>query len=757
MIQFAQFTHHFDGVFMNRLRPFLLLFLAFWLVSCDQLPPFQDARQLATGTPAGTIPPLAPPTPIPDSAEGIGRAFYKAWEAQDYLGMYSLLAPQSQALINGQAFVTLYEQTMETAAVQAIHTQPLAAIQNGAEAQMEVRVTWDSAVVGSITRDHTLNLQFQEGRWGIIWRESLILPELQGGQQLQMSYRIPARANIYDLSGRALAYQGSAITLGVVPGRISDEAGLLNLLSTIFNRNIGDIREQYATAPLDWFVPIGDISPDTMSQYLEALTPYLDNGLATQERLTRIYPENGIAPHIVGYIGAIPAEELKGYHLEGYRGDERIGLAGIEGWGEPYLRGTRGGVLTIVGANGEYLSTVAETEPRQARSIYTTLDYEFQAAVEQILAQAIQSYGAARAGSIVVMDVHSGAIRAMASYPSYNPAIFDNTRPDSSDQLNAILNDFNNPLLNRATQGVYPAGSTFKIVTFAAGMNSGLYNPNTLYVSNGSWNRLGDAYIKYDWREGGHGTVTMAQALTVSCNSCFYDMGYNVDALDTYLFPNIAHQFGLGQLTNLEGIAESSGLIPDPDWKLATYGEGWARGDAVNMAIGQGFVQVTPLQMVNMIAAVANGGTLYRPQIIDRIGEGGGAPVESWPLAVNGQLPLTAENLAAIQNALYDVTTASYGTATHRFQGLVVPVAGKTGTAEAPGSYNGQPHAWFVGYAPAGPYTRPDGTATSTPEIAIVVMIENGGEGSAVAAPIFRRVIEQYYHLSPITPYPWGG
>ena len=739
----------------SQLRRLPFLLLALWLVACGGLPAVEDTYNPAPTVLGTTAAPAGTTTPVGEAAEGVGRAFYRAWEGQDYAGMYSLLAPQSQALVNQNDFIDLYSATMETATVRAIHAQPLAALQDGTSAQMSVRVTWDTALVGTIARDHTIPLVYQDGRWGVLWSESLILPELQGGQRLSMEYRIPARANIYDADGKALAYQGTAITLGIVPGQIIDETSLLNTLSPLLGQTPEELQARYATAAADWFVPVGEISGEAMQANAASLLPYMDAGLSVRERLTRLYPENGIAPHITGYVGFIPAEELHGYKLEGYRGDEKVGLAGIEAWGEPYLRGTRGGVLSVVGPNGEYISTVQETEPRQARSIYTTFQADFQQKVEEALAQAIESLGIGQAGSIIVMEVNTGRILAMASYPTYNPAIFDTTRPNADVELTAVLNNPGNPLVNRAAQGAYPAGSIFKVVTLTAGLNSGLYTPQTRYTSTGSWNRLGDAYIKYDWRQGSHGTVTMAGALTVSCNSCFYDVGYNVDEVDPYLFPNIARQMGLGQPTGIQGIAESAGLIPDPDWKLATYGEGWARGDAVNMAIGQGFVQVTPLQMVNIFAALANGGTLYRPMIIDRIGAGGSAPEEAWPVEVNGQLPLTPDDLAAIQTALREVTTASYGAATHRFQDFSVPVAGKTGTAEAPAG--GNPHAWFAGWAPAGNYTRRDGTTVSTPEIAVIAMVEHAGEGSVVAAPIFRRVIELYYGITPLTPFPWEG
>jgi penicillin-binding protein 2 len=525
-------------------------------------------------------------------------------------------------------------------------------------------------------------------------------------------------------------------------------------LSQVLNEPVEDIQAYYADYQPDWLAPIGDISEETMQSYFAQLQPFIGNGLAPPEsRLARLYVEDGIAPHIVGYTGLISAEEVEDYLALGYQQDDHVGLAGLEGWGEAYLSGTRGGTLTVVDANGIYVTTVQEREPKQARSIYTTIERDFQTAVEQTLAEAINSLPGVNAGSVVALDVNTGAVLAMASYPSYNPAIFDKVRADSVVQLNAILNDPGRPLVNRATQGAYPSGSTFKIVTMAAGLNSGLYNPNSTYTSTGIWSRLGEEFIKRDWRQGGHGTVTLVQALTVSCNSCFYDVGFNVDAFDTNFFSDTAKQFGLGQPTGIVGVAESPGLIPSPEWKLENIGEGWARGDAVNMAIGQGFVQVTPLQMGTIIAALANGGTIYRPTLIDHIGAGGGAPEEPWPVHENGKLPLSPENLAAMKEGLWQVANnQNIGTAAFQFVDLPVPLAGKTGTAEDPPRNS---HAWFVGYAPAAPYTTADGTTIESPQIAIVVMIENAGEGSAVAAPIFRRLIEIYYGITPLRPFPW--
>lgn len=715
-------------------------------------PPIVDAYEEVTLTPLATDTPEPTETSIPSGAEGIGLAFYQAWVGKDYLGMYSLLSPQSQALVDSRTFVEFYEQMMQAATVLSVHAQPLSAVQEGDRAEFGVRVTWDTATVGQLTRDHIVDLIFSDGRWGVVWDESLILPELEGGQRLYTEHRIPARANIYDIDGDALAYQGSIITLGVVPGQIEDEEGLLNAMSQVLNMTPDDIRFLYVASLPDWYVPIGDVTGEVMEENFNLLQPFIGAGLVTEDRLTRLYTPEGIAAHIVGYTGYIPAENVESYKELGYRGDEQVGLVGVEQWGEPYLSGTRGGVLSIVGPSGEHIQNIAEQEPQQARSVYTTIDREFQAAVEQALADAIEAHPLAQAGSAVVLDVNTGAVRAMASYPDYNPNIFDPLRVNSEVELGRVLNDPGRPLLNRVTQGEYPAGSTFKLITFSAAVNSGLYTPETRYTSTGTWNRLGDSFIKRDWLEGGHGTVSLSQALVVSCNSCFYDVGYNLEQADPFILPNTARAFGLDEPTGIEGLPENSGLIPDPEWKLENVGEGWVPGDSVNMAIGQGFVQVTPIQMARIIAAIANGGTMYKPTVIDRIGAGGGAPEEAWPAEEQGQLPLSPENLQVIRDSLRRVTASSSGTAAFQFEGFPVPVAGKTGTAETVVDAS---HAWFVGYAPAEPYTKADGTTIEEPEIAVVVMIENSGEGSEVAAPVFRRIIELYYGIEPLRPYAW--
>ncbi|MFK7803103.1 MAG: penicillin-binding transpeptidase domain-containing protein [Anaerolineae bacterium] len=743
------------------MRKIAILFITIALlglstVACGSnlaVPIIQDSREVVTLTPLSTaIIPTA--TPVPGGAAEVANTYYKAWERDDLLGMYSLLSPQSQGLVGSDQFVNSYQAALDTARVLTISTRPVGVLQEGNRSTVEVEVVWQTAVVGNVVRNHLVELVFNEGRWGIIWHEGLVMPELAGGNTLTFQYKSPSRASVRDINGVSLSFQGKALTLGVIPGEITDEAGLLATLSPILNLTPDEIREKYADAKPDWYVPLGDVSRAEVEPIYESLRPYFEAGLQADERLTRFY-ENA-APHIVGYMGAIPEYAFEDYLAQGYSPDARVGLTGLEAWGEPYLSGTLGGILRVIGPDGSPISTIAEIEPKQARPVYATIDIDYQRAVEEALAQAIYTHPAATKGAVVVMDVNTGEIKAMANFPTYDPSVFDSSRPDNGARLQAVLDDPGRPLVNRATAGQYPPGSIFKLVTFEAAIESGLYLPSTQYNSIGTWNRLGDDFIKYDWiysyGQRGHGNISLRHALVVSCNTCFYDAAFEMDKVDPFLFPTVARKFGLDAPTGIIGVGEAGGIIPDPDWKFTNTAEGgWVPGDAVNMGIGQGYVSTTPLQMARIAAGIANGGKLLTPRLVHRIGEGGGAPEEILPVQETGTLPYSAESLAAVQQAMWQVANDRSGTAVDVFGEFGMQVAGKTGTAQNSGTL---PHAWFIGYAPAAPFTGLDGVTVESPQIAIAVIMENAGEGSEVAAPVFKRMVELYFSMYT-TNYPW--
>lgn len=688
---------------------------------------------LATGGCQAVLPllhptPTLPPTPIAARPETAADDFLRAWEQADYEAMYDLLSPSAKAGVSRQDFIELYRSSLSEAAVTSLRAQVRTALESGYNAQVDWTVTMQSAVLGAINFEYQMALTFEAGRWGIVWSPELIFPGLTGQRRVHLVERTAVRGNIYDRDGLGLAVKGRLVTVGIVPGRLTgeNEASTLSELGRILEMPIQDIREAYADALPQWYVPLKDIPPEVSQANYETLVSL--PGVELVEKEIRAYPAGDIATHVVGYMGPIYSEDLEEWHKRGYQGDELVGQTGLEAWGEPYLTGQRGGALTLIDKHGAWVSTLAEHPAVPARSLYTTLRRDFQQTVEALLAEG------GKPGAIVALDPRDGAILALASYPTYDlnrfvPAI-------SADDWAKLDADPQRPLVNRALQAAYPPGSVFKIVTLAAGLEGGGLTRDSHFTCHGTWTSLGAEWPKVCWLKTGHGQIDVITGLTVSCDVVFYEIGLLLDTLDASILPTCAQGFGLGQPTGLQELPESPGLVPDVTWKRAAYDEPWVPGDSVNLAIGQGFLLTTPLQIARLVSAVANGGVLLRPQIVYRIGDEVALKREAM-----GRLPVSAEHLAEIKEGLLGAGTLPQGTAYRAMKDLPFKVAGKTGTAE---TGDAEPHAWFVGYAPA-----------NDPEIVIAVVIEHGGEGPTIAAPLFRKLIEAYFGIQPAeTPTP---
>jgi penicillin-binding protein 2 len=670
--------------------------------------------------PTATLPPS--PTPDLPPADEVAFAFLKAWERADYPAMYSLVSYQAQDQYPEEVFVATYQQFVEEAAIVRLSSRILAAYQPGPRADVSFAVAFQSALAGGFEVENRMMLAYEEDSWGVDWSPALILPQLGDETYVRLTTRSPSRGNIYDRNGLGLAVQGERVEVGVIPGQIEDETALLTLVGQFLGRSATDLQARYAAAQPDWYVPLGEISAETAAAYYEALraTP----GIELREAWSRSYRDEIVAPHIVGIVGPISEEEAEQWRAQGYSGDELVGQMGLERWGEPYLAGERGGRLEILTYRGQQVAVLADRPSRESSSLYTTFSRDFQQEVQEILGR--------RLGAIVVLEATTGRVLALATYPTFDPNPF--ATGISQAQWQNLQADYRRPLVNRATQGTYPPGSVFKIVSMAAGMEDGGLSASSSFICRGTWTGLGPDWPKTCWLKSGHGNIPLDKALTVSCDITFYQVGLMLNGLGQEVLPGYARGFGFGTLTGIE-IEENAGLVPAPDWKIQAKGEGWAPGDAVNLAIGQSELLVTPLQVATMLAAVGNGGTLYRPQTVEMIAADPNHP--EWvlePVEI-ARLPVSEENLSVIQESLYRVTSAPEGTAYEAFEGLDVAVAGKTGTAE---SGQERPHAWFAGYAPA-----------NDPEIAIVVVVEHSGEGATYAAPLFRRVLEAYFGIEP--------
>lgn len=671
------------------------------------------------GTP-GTARPGASPALNARDSRSVAQAYIARWNAKDYAGMYELVSAADRANITQDKFIARYQ----AIAAEAGLTEVQAALGAGdpGAGRFPMRVAMQSALVGPIAEDNTLPLRREGDQWYIAWTPSLIFKELGDGL-IRFNADAPQRGRILDRKGRPLAQQGLVNQIGVIPNQIKDEATFLPALSKAIGVPADRIKAKYASAQPTWFVPL-TIAAEPLQAGLDAqLAALQGQGLAVRKVPARVYPRGTLAAHVVGYTSEINAEELKTLASKGYVAGDRIGRTGIEAWGEQYLAGKKGGQLTVVGPNDAVRTVIAERKSEPAADIQLTLDIDLQKALEDALGD--------RASSGVVMDPATGGIVAMASHPTYDPNGFI---LGFSDAEWARLNDATlRPLWNRATQFGYPSGSIFKVVTATAAVEDLQMTPDTTIDCPATFQLPGQPNVWRDWQPDGQGTLTLTNAIVQSCNTVFYQIGQKLDDKDPYLLPNMSRAFGLGSPTGLEELPEIAGLVPDPKWKEATIKDGWATGDAVNLAIGQGYFLASPLQMANIYTAIADGGTLLRPFLAAKVALPNGTIIRATERKELKKLPASPTALQMIRKAMADITTAPNGTALTAFQGVAIPVAGKTGTAEAPPA---QPHAWFASFAPA-----------SAPKIVVLTMVENAGPGSQVAAPVARQVYDVYVTL----------
>ncbi len=712
-----------------KLRLAILVLLILFAAGCGPIRP-----DLATPGVSTVAPALTDLTGLPDP-QTAAHKYLDAWKAGDYPTMYSLLTSISQAALSQEEFTQHYQGVVKEANLSSVDYEILSALTDPEQAQVSYRIKLSSPLVGEIQADTQMNLSLEHGQWRVQWDDTLVLPQLKGANYLSMDRQgyLPARANIYDRNGLALVAQAGATAIGLYPDQIDPaQADLLyTKLADLTGLNAESIRARVANTPpgAGWYVPIGELPADQVANQYGELSSF--SGLVLEPYKARYYFDNGVAPHVVGYMGAIPADQLEDYEKAGYQPGDRVGLSGLEKWGEKYLAGQRGGALYVRNAQGQPVTRLAEVSAQPGQSIYTTLDRDFQEGVQQAI-------GGLR-GAAVVLERDTGRVLAMVSSPDFDPNAFEPVNFNSETLLDE-LNSPTQPLLNRATQGQYPLGSVFKIITMAAALESGIYKPGSSYYCDTVFKELPGATL-YDWTHEynfpASGTLTLIGGLIRSCNPWFYHIGLDLFNREKgNLITEMARGFGLGSPTGISGVDELSGQVPEPESQI----------DATNQAIGQGALLVTPLQVANFIAALGNGGTLYRPQLIEKVVSPGGEAVFTLQPEAIGELPISSGTLQAIREGLVGVveSTKPRGTAQHVFTGLDIPVAGKTGTAQTGIS---APHAWFAGYT--------DAQDPEHPDIAIAVIVETAGEGSDYAAPIFRRIVELYFRGLPGKLYDW--
>ncbi len=457
-------------------------------------------------------------------------------------------------------------------------------------------------------------------------------------------------------------------------------------------------------------------------------------GVSLQVGPRRYYPFGPLAAHLLGYVGEVSRRELAEEAVD-YRPGDLIGKASLERAWDTELRGVPGGQQVEVDALGRRMRVLQEVSDQPGNNLVLTLDRDLQEVAEQALGE--------QDGAVVALDPRNGEVLAMASHPAYDPNVF--ARAIQRDEWRALLQDRKRPLNNRAVQGQYPPGSTFKIAVAAGALESGVIN-SSYSVSCGGGMQFGGHFF-HCWRKGGHGTVSLHAAIVESCDVFFYQVGrrLGIDGIADY-----ARRLGLGLPKGIRLEHEKGGTIPDSQWKRRRFKQQWFEGETLSVAIGQGYVTATPLQMAQLAAMIANGGTRYRPHYVKRVEAPDGTIKEEFEPEVLAEAHLKKTTLEHVRAGMRDVVMTDRGTGKKaRVPGI--EVAGKTGTAQAVGadaaphgSRESRDHAWFIAFAPV-----------EAPEIAIGVLIEHAGEhGGTVAAPVAQQIMSRYFNRNqePASP-----
>ena len=639
--------------------------------------------------------PTAVPPPMPvklGNPLDTANIYFKAWNERRYDDMYNLLSKNASNYITPQKFVSRYTNIADEATVQEVQSSVIAGFTPPAAGQtiadIPFKVIFKTIRVGDFSQDNKLHLIAEDNNWRVEWTPAAIFKELDNTTYLvRMIPANPARGEILTRDGQPLTKPAVFYSVYVVPGKIENEEQVLTTLSQLLNMDKQKVKDLYKNGQPDWRMPIKDLPTSTPPDLIAKLSE--PKGVFVDQGTTRGYPQGQTAAQVVGYLSAVNEEDLKTLAAKGYSESDLIGRVGVEAWGESILAGGFGGKLTVVQSDGNPVVSLVEKAPTPSANLVLNLDLNIQKQAETLLAE--------RVGSIVVLDPTNGAVLALASFPRYDPNLF--VTGISADQLKAINDDPRRPFQNRAVNGVLPTGSCFKPITMAAALEKAGITAQTRYTCTGHWTGLGTQFVKDCWNKSGHGSISVVDGLTQSCDVVFYELGKKLDEIDSNILPSFAKSFGLGAPTGLVGLYDSAGQVPDPAWKREKLGQGWVRGDAVNLAIGQGDLLASPLQVALVYAAIANSGAQPLPRLADRA-EGQTPLAQTFASQMKGHLAISEPTMTQIRAGLLNVTQSGAGTARSYFAGAKVRVAGKTGTAE---SGQEQPHAWFACYAPCRP------------------------------------------------------
>ena len=554
----------------------------------------------------------------------------------------------------------------------------------------------------------------------------------------------PKRGLITDRNGVVLAHNFFVYTLEVTPSKVENlektiaELSKLVEISSFDLKRFNKLKEQSHNFES---IPLRTHLNETEAAKF-AVNRFRFPGIELKSRLFRHYPFGKMGAHMIGYIGRINDKDLTNMEeddtLSNYKGSDHIGKSGIEQSYESQLHGTTGFQQVEIDADGQAVRTLTSTAPISGNNIVLSVDIKLQEIAET-------AFGEHR-GALVAIKPDTGEVLAFVSMPTFDPNLFvDGIDIDNWNQLNDSLDK---PLINRPLRGIYPPGSTFKPFVALAGLEAGKRLPPFSINDPGYFTLPNSVHQYHDWKPGGHGVVDIRRAITVSCDTFFYGlaMELGIDKLT-----NFVSHFGFGVKSGIDINGEISGLLPTPEWKMRRYKQPWYMGETVITGIGQGYTLVTPMQLAQATAILANKGVAMRPRLVSGITNTKTGAVSSIKPTITEKIPLNEGNLEIVKLGMIDVTMPG-GTAASVGADAGYSIAAKTGTAQVIGmkkneKYNAnaiderhRDHALFIAYAPA-----------DVPKIALAVIVENGGHGGSAAGPIARKVMD-YYLLGKLPP-----
>ncbi len=547
------------------------------------------------------------------------------------------------------------------------------------------------------------------------------LAELSEKNRIRLRTVTAPRGILFDRTGEPLVENRPAFTLAVVPRDAEDLPAVLDRLATLLHVPAAELSERFARVPLDspWPVRLQrGLTLDEVSR-LEEWKLELP-GVTIEVESQRAYPSTRFAAHLLGYVREVSEADLARGRFR--RGD-LVGQSGLERLYDEYLRGRDGAEQIEVDAYGRPIRVLQRQEPVPGAHVYTTIDRRVQEAAEQALGP--------RSGAVVILDPRNGDVRALVSNPAFPVERF--AGPIDRESWLALVQDPGRPLLNRAVQGEYAPGSLFKIIVAAAALQSQVFTPFDRLSCPREWWFGGRPY--HNWEDRDRGALTLFEALQVSCNTFFYQLGLKVGP---ERIARMANELGLGRPTGSGLIGERSGLVPSPAWKKQALHDKWHAGDTVSLSIGQGLITVTPLQVARVMAAIANGGVLWKPRMVVRVKAPDGTPLARELEAEERRVDMAPVVFEFLRDALANVVANGTG------RGAQVPgvtIAGKTGTAQthefksdADRKRRDQDNAWFAAFAPV-----------EDPRVVVVVFAEHAGLGGQVAAPIAREIFKAIF------------